>query len=290
MNIIKLFIAISFISSICLSQTNIADILYPRSADTLIYSDLPTYTIDELSVIQNSIVESPEKITEGCVFDKSYFLDTSKTQYFKKIDLNGDGQMDIIYTSNHCADELIQLVWIKYNNDYKFLRRCVGSICRLFRNQNKKFSLLIRTGYCCGGYVAHYKLYNPFFKDKNELFAGQEIKICEFYDTQFPQEKISPRHFTTLTDKVPLRLSHNYNNSLDSLRSQAEGRTVYGNIIAEYAERSTGKLLGEYLDNNGEHWYFVLMDNKNFVGYDRFYEDYKTFKCGWVNSKDIKIQ
>jgi hypothetical protein len=287
MSIIKLFFAVAFSSIICFSQTNIADVLYPRSPDTLVYSDLPAYTLDELKNIQKSI-EAPKMPNDNCQFRTSDFLDTSRTQYFRKIDLNGDGQLDIIYSLNNCADELLNLIWIKQNNTYKFFNSYFGTISRLFKNPNKGHSLLIRTGYCCGGYVAHYKDI-PFDKDIIGSYE-KRINICEFINTQFPTEKISPRKFVILNDKAPLRTSHEINNSLDSLRSHAEVNiAVYGNIVAEYIQGSTGKLISEFSDSLGEHWYFVLMDNKNLMNYNRFYSDYNTYKCGWINSKDIKI-
>ncbi|MDR3609398.1 MAG: hypothetical protein P4L27_02415 [Ignavibacteriaceae bacterium] len=290
MNILKLFFAVAFSSVICFSQTNIADVLYPRSPDTLVYSDFPAYTLDELNNIQNSI-EAPKMPNDNCQFRTSDFLDTSRTQYFRKIDLNGDGQLDIIYSLNYCADELLNLIWIKQNNIYKFSTAYYGTISRLIKNQNKDYSLLIRTGYCCGGYVGYYRLYSPFDFDKDIIrFIEKRINICEFINTQFPTDKISPRKFVILNDKAPLRTSHEINNSLDSLRSHAEiNIAVYGNIVAEYIQGSTGKLISEFSDSLGEHWYFVLMDNKNLMNYNRFYRDNDTYKCGWINSKDIKI-
>jgi hypothetical protein len=289
MSIIKIIIAVALLSVISFSQTNIADLLYPRSPDTLVYSDLLSYSPDELKDIKKSL-EPPEVTTAGCEFKMSAFLDTVKPDYFKKIDLNGDGQPDIIYSVHYCSEEMITWIWIKQNNTYKFSKAYFGTIIRLFKSQNKDYSLLIRTGYCCAGIVGYYKLYIPFDTDIYRAIEKRDINICEFIQTQFPNEKITPKKFITLNDKAPLRISHEINNSLDSLRSEFEAQAVYGNIVAEYVRGSSGKIIAEYSSNPGEHWYFVLMDNTNLIGYNRFYKAYNTYKCGWINSKDIKIR
>jgi hypothetical protein len=288
MSLIKIFIALAFCSVLCFSQTNIADVLYPRSPDTLVYSDLPAYTPDELKDIKKNI-EPPKVSRIGCEFKMSDFLDTAKPDYFKKIDLNGDGQSDILYSARYCGEEMLTWIWIKQNNSYKFFKAYDGTIIRLFKNQDKEYSLLIRTGYCCAGFVGYYRLYIPFDTDIYGAIEKRDINICEFIHTQFPNEKVSPKKIITLNDKAPLRISHEINNSLDSLASEFETRAVYGNIVAEYVRGSKGKIIAEYSADPDEHWYFVLMDNTNLIGYNRFYNDYNTYKCGWINSKDIKI-
>jgi hypothetical protein len=284
---LKLFIIFLFNTLICYSQTNIADILYPLSSDTTEYSVIPIYSPDELNSIIKDI-ELPTLPNIACQFSQYDFLDSLKSKQFRKIDINGDEEMDIIFSTNGCSDEILNLVWIKQQNYYKFIKYHWGTIVRVFKNKNNSHSLLIRTGYCCGGTVAFYKLFDPSNKDIHRLIDNQFSTICEFWGTQLPKEKTMSKPFLTIRDKVPLRTSHEVLNLLDSSRC-AFYEAVYGNIIAEYVEKSTGKILSEYTDSIGDHWYFVLMDAKNLIGYNRFYNAYGSFKCGWMNSKDVKL-
>jgi hypothetical protein len=283
----KLFIAILINTFVCYSQTNIADILYPLSEDTTNYSVLPVYTRDELKNMQDNI-EIPTLPYNTCQFSKSDFLDSTKSKQFRKIDINGDGEMDIIYSTNECSDEIQNLIWLKQKNNYKFSEYHYGTIIRVFKNKDNSHSLLIRSGYCCAGQVGSYKLYNPSNKDIHRIIENQFTTICEFWGTQFPKEKTLSKPFFTIHDKAQLRTSHEVLNSMDSSRCEFDD-AVYGNIIAEYVEKSTGKILSEYIDSIGEHWYFVLMDAINLIGYNRFYNAHGSFKCGWINSKDVKI-
>ena len=283
----KLFIAILINALVCYSQTNIADVLYPISSDTTEYSAIPIYSPDELNTIMKNI-EVPTLPNIYCQFSQCDFLDSVKSTQFRKIDINGDGEMDIIYSANGYSDEILNFIWIKQPNYYKFIEYHFGTIVRVFRNKNNSHSLLIRSGYCCGGQFGSYQLYDPSNKDIHRIMDNQFNTICEFMGTEFPKEKTMSKPFHTIRDKAPLRTSHELLNLLDSSRC-AFYEAVYGNIIAEYVERSTGKILSEYTDSMGGHWYFVLMDPKDLIGYNRFYNAHFSFKCGWINSKDIKI-
>ena len=284
----KLFIAILLNTFICYSQTNIADILYPLSADTTSYSVIPVYNHDELNTILKNI-EIPTLPNNICQFSKCDFLDSVKSKQFRKIDINGDGEMDIIYSTNECSEEVLNLIWIKQKYYYKFSEYHYGTIMRVFKNKNNSHSLLIRSGYCCAGEVGSYNLYDPSNKDIRRFIDNQFNTICEFTGTQFPKEKTQSKSFYTIRDKAQLRTSHEVIDSLDTSRGEFEEMAVYGNIIAEYVEKSTGKILSDYTDANGEHWYFVLMDATNLIGYSRFYNAHFSFKYGWINLKDIKI-
>ena len=283
----KLFIAILINTLVCYSQTNIADVLYPLSSDTTEYLAIPIYNHDELnSVIKD--IEAPTLPNIMCQFSQCDFLDSVKSKQFRKIDINGDGEMDIIFSTGGCSDEILNLIWIKQKYYYKFIEFHWGTIVRVFRNNNNSHSLLIRSGYCCGGQFGSYQLYDPSNKDFHRIIENQSNVICEFMDTQFPKGKTMSKPFHTIRDKAPLRTSHEELNLLDSSRC-AFYEAVYGNIIAEYVIRSTGKILSEYTDSMGEHWYFVLMDPKDLIGYNRFFNAHFSFKCGWINSKDVKI-
>lgn len=285
---LKIFFAVIINSLICYSQTNIADILYPLSSDTTEYSIIPIYNRDELNSIIKDI-EVPTLPNIACQFSKCDFLDSVKSKQFRKIDINGDGEMDIVFSTDGCSDEILNLIWIKQKNYYKFAKFHWGTIVRVFRNISNSHSLLIRSGYCCAGIVGSYKLYDPSNKDLHRFMENQYTTICEFWGTQFPKEKTMSIPFHTNRDKAQLRTSHELLNTLDTLRGEFEEMAVYGNIIAEYANKSTGKILNEFVDANSERWYFVLMDAKDFIGYNRFYNTHFSFKCGWMNSKDVKL-
>jgi hypothetical protein len=283
----KLFFAILINTFVCFAQSNIADILYPLSSDTSEYSAIPIYSQVELNSIIKDI-ETPTLPNIMCQFSQCDFLDSAKSKQFRKIDINGDGEMDIVFSTDRCSDEILNLIWIKQKYYYKFTEYHWGTIVRVFRNKNNSHSLLIRSGYCCGGTVGSYQLFDPSNKEIRRIIDNQFNTICEFWGTQFPKEKTVSKPFHTIHDKAPLRTSHEELNLLDSSRC-AYYEAVYGNIIAEYVEGSTGKILSEYTDSKGEHWYFVLMDPKDLIGYNRFYNAHFSFKCGWINSKDIKL-
>ena len=285
----KLFIILLFNAVICFPQSNIADILYPLSDTVLDFSVFPSYSRNELESLQNNI-EIPKKDPRyGCEITQSSLFDSVYRYKFIKIDFNGDGQSDIFCSTEHCADEIISYAWIKVNNSYKYVNRYVGTILRAVKTKSNGYKLLTKYGYCCGGYVGNYELIDPSDTNKYWFINRQPTVYCEFIDTQFPKELVAPKPFITITDRAQLRTSHEVNNFLDSSISRFEEIAVYGNLVAEYVIKSTGKILSGFTDNNGDLWYFVLMDGKNLIGYNRFYRAQYAFKCGWMNSKDIKI-
>jgi len=285
----KLFIIVLFNAVICFSQSNITDILYPLSDTVLDFSVFPAYNRTELQTLQNNI-EIPGRLhNNSCEFVKSDFLDSVNAGHFIKIDLNGDGQPDIVFSKHGCADELFNFIWIKQTNQYKYIESHFGTILRAIKTKTSGYQLLTKYGYCCGGRVGFYKLTDPMDTNKFKYLKSQQNVYCEFIDTQFPKELVAPRSFITITDRSQLRTSPGVNNVVDSSISRYEQIAVYGNLVAEYVIKSTGKILSSFTDNNGNLWYFVLMDGKNLIGYNRFYDAQYAYKCGWMNSKDIKI-
>ena len=174
----KLFIAFLFYSIISYSQTNLADLIYPLSQDTLKLSSFPLYSRDELIAMQDNIelLKKPQ-YPNGCDFNKSFFLDTSHVNHFTRIDINGDGQMDILYSGSYCSEEPTDIIWIKQDNLYKEQKSYYGTIFRIIKNKTGGCSFLIREGYCCGGMVGTYKLYTPYDTSFNRFIENQFNKF-----------------------------------------------------------------------------------------------------------------
>lgn len=283
-----IFIAIAS-TSLCYSQKNIADVLFSTSTTAIELTSITGYNLSELNLMKENI-EIPDGFTEyPCIKHLCENIDTSSYRYYKKYDISGDGINDLIYSTYCGTEEYQNFLWIRIGKKFKFCGLYIGEIMRIVRRYPfEPCSFFLRTGYCCAGYIGDYTFYEPILNKQH--IAWEPVRTFQEYDdTEIPSKLIYPIPFVITEAKYRLRESPIIIDSLDNEKSSRENRKVFGNILAEYPKGCTGLTFAEHKGADGRIWWFVIMDKSDSLSYDRFYGGSRTYKCGWMSSKYLKL-
>lgn len=256
-------------------------------ADAFEYSK-DSYLVDDLYYLSNidaaPLIKYLEIPDEFPILKKS--LENIDTDYagaiFYNFDFTGDGIDDLIYSSNFGAEERHTVFWAKEKDSYRFIQFVWGSLEKLFRKHNNKpYSLIIVSGFCCGSFIGDYTIYQPDFKNK-KLFYSKKKNFKVFLDLEKPVIVIPPITFQITNKPKYLRLSPRIDNSVDTVLS------LLGNIIAEFKIGSKGTAISLKKDSL-KNWWFVIMDTSSQTLKSNFYDDKYSHKVGWMSSENLKI-
>ena len=222
-----------------------------------------------------------------CVPDSNLFERTfeeylaSHSKSIKFVDLDHDGDQDVIFNGKECSGIDAGLVEI-YENESDSLIRKFKSEGILVHFNLDSLSFVIYDYPCCAQqthYVIEYKFDTESFTltaQQAHLFVGNSTVLGGPY---FPKQAQSHFPFTSKSE-IALRWSANTTDS-DPTKTCNNSMT---NIICSYPEGSTGEVL--YKSN--EDWLFVRMDfnaNSKNACEDNSVPGLKTipiFYYGWI--------
>lgn len=206
------------------------------------------------------------------------------------IDLNNDNLDDIVFDGYTGGEPREISFFINTGKLFEKIFSDLQGISKMEFNNNVLSKLIINDWGCCGEFVITQKEYDVFPNYGILLF---ELKRTLKYidNTELPTEYwLKPKTIEVLNDKYNLRYSPTIDKVTESFYSP---KPTYGNIIGNLSKGVEAIAIGESTDETGRIWFFVSVLPKYNISNSYFYDipgSQKSYKCGWVSSRFVKIK
>ncbi|WP_461787877.1 hypothetical protein [Pedobacter sp.] len=201
------------------------------------------------------------------------------------IDLNGDGQKDIIYDGPTIGEGNVSHLIINNNGHFVKMFEARQNITHIKFVEGKMVKLFISNPGCCAdASVVDYE-YDVSYKTALAPVFSLRNSVGYTKSYEMPTKKYkAPVRFTATADRLYLR---------DCCFEYDGEHPMYGNngnMIAIYPKHSTGVAIGEKVEN-GTVWALVLMNKENKITQTQFdvFTEQPTQVYGWVKKADINL-
>ncbi len=256
-----------------------SELFFPETAAWVSVADAPVVERADFDRIKEQLRSAyrGSRMTDAeedndCSFI-SRALDEANRTSFRRLDVDGDGIPDILYTgSGLCREGGATLVWFGRNNGFEIRQPALWAAVTLKVLPANKPRISWAEAACCGGTVDEYGV-----GDLDNIRMVEVVKTANFAEppkTHYPK----PEQFKNARETV-LRSSPRRLDAYDASLSEVQGAAVFGNILSKFLPGVTGKALAEYRDRGGRAWCFVLLDDSNDVL--RYHSPFSV-NAGWV--------
>jgi hypothetical protein len=251
-----------------------------RQYNTKIVAD---YEKDRDTLLIIDFLES--NISKIFAYDDFPFKPSDLINHLFLIDINNDGDKDVIYQGPTGGEPNMTVIFLKQDKNYLEVFRQYQDIFEIEFIDDKLSKLALTNPGCCADPQVVDYFYSVSHNDNKPTFKLERtvgyLSGYEKPNNKFSQEK----SFTITQDNAKLR------NECYELDTEHPYYGESGNILTTYKKGSTGRAFAEK-NENGVFWLYVLMDKKN--KFDN--NDFPTFKeqpielYGWIkkNETDLK--
>jgi len=201
--------------------------------------------------------------------------------YLFDIDINGDGQKDIIYNGVTIGEGNVTKIIINHNQDFKKVFETMQDVIKMDFANGKLTKLSISNPGCCSDaqvidfdYAVTFTADNqPAFKLINTIgyTRSHELPKIKYKNSR-------PFHIKEQTAEI--------RDCCFELNTEHPAYGNKGNMIAVYAQNAKGTAIAEKHEN-GTDWLFVLMDKENKILETQFpsFLEQPTQVYGWIKKK-----
>lgn len=201
--------------------------------------------------------------------------------YLFEIDINGDGQKDIIYNGVTLGEGNITKIIMNNNQDFKKVFETMQDITKMSFANGKLAQLSIANPGCCAdAQVLDYDYTVTFTTDNQPSFKLNNT-IGHTRSYELPKAKYkNPLPFHVKEQTAEIR------DCCFDLNAEHPAYGDKGNMIAVYAKNAKGMAMAEKHEN-GTDWLFVLMDKENKIIETQFpsFLEQPTQIYGWIKKK-----
>ncbi|MBN2682581.1 MAG: hypothetical protein JXR58_08735 [Bacteroidales bacterium] len=198
--------------------------------------------------------------------------------------LNNDNLIDYIYYGHSGSESNFVEIAIDKGEKFEIVFSEFGDIKNILRvNPDSPLIVFFEQKGCCD-IKWNYLQQLTLIKGAENLEIQQSDKIFFYARTEFPKKYTNNEFFTIQKANCKLRT----NSGLTS---------KYGkeNDFGEYQEEANGYALATVVDEKGERWWFVVMNNTSYsVILDKaevITEFRKNTKwCGWINNENMSFK
>lgn len=241
---------------------------YEKERDTLLIVDFLEANISKIFTYEDVPFEKHDLI-----------------KYIFLIDINDDGEKDVIYQGPTGGEGNITVIFLKQEKNYIEVFRQYQDIFEIeFKNEKLSKLSLTNPGCCADPQVVDY-FYSVSYSGNMPTFKLERsvgyLSGFEEPKNKFNQEK----SFTITKDNAKLR------NECYELDSEHPYYGANGNILTTYQKGATGRAFAEK-NENGVFWLYVLMNKK--VSFEN--SDFPTFKeqpielYGWIKKNETNLK
>jgi hypothetical protein len=214
--------------------------------------------------------------------DNSMMRDiNSSDDNFHIIDVNSDGQKDVIYYGFAGSEKNSIILFIYENGKYVEKINTYGEIIEINRELDYlPMTFKILNSPCCEDVVYGFEEYN-YFVESDKIFYNNSINIKFLRNTFFPILDDNHKYilFETTSEKYNLRNSPKIINGDND------------NIVSVYPKGSFGTAIYSKKDKENENriWWFVIMRNNKDVLSTNLYDENNSsyYSIGWMSSKTL---
>ncbi|WP_324680307.1 hypothetical protein [Hymenobacter sp. GOD-10R] len=199
------------------------------------------------------------------------------------MELNGDGQLDAVYTGPVGAEADVVWFFLNEHGRYrKIAQEWWGQVKRLtFQKRHLAMLTLLDFG-CCAQYIEFESAY-AFDQHLNAKLVLQR-GTAAFTQRPIGSLLASPQAFRLSTDSVALRTAP----VVDDTSTIMYDAVKKGNILLKFGKGAQGIAWADKVDSLGQQWRYVEMQPTSSAGYLMYSkEDFPTYTLGWMQAKDI---
>ncbi|UKN01201.1 hypothetical protein K6119_15835 [Paracrocinitomix mangrovi] len=229
-----------------------------------------------------------EKVKDD--FDFAYYdgeWQHDAEKYFHFMDLDADGDLDLIYNGFSRGEPLIVWIYLNVEGEFKPEFQTQQHITYIEYGEEGLTALTIYNPGCCTDYL----VYNTEWlieHEKDNLIFDEKKHTGEIAHTTLPDYIFkTPKQFKTLQDEYYLRMDP----FIDTVDVMFDGATFKQNIVCIYPADSRGVALGQTTDSTGRVWWYVEMDYNTPPDYSEIpdYEIYAITMKGWMSSRFLEV-
>lgn len=214
--------------------------------------------------------------------DNSMIKDiNSSDENFHIIDINSDGQEDVVYYGFAGSEKNSIILFVYENGMYVEKINTYGEIIEISQKLDYlPMNFKVLNSPCCEDVVYSFEEYN-YFIENDKIFYKNSVKIKFLRDTVFPVLSDNDRYisFETTSEKYNLRNSPKIINGDKN------------NIVSVYPKGSLGTTIyiKEDKENEGRVWWFVIMRNNKDVLNTNLYDENNDsyYSIGWMSNKKL---
>lgn len=201
-----------------------------------------------LGVTDYDVIENPE-----CSYITRVLYEKANNENFFMLDLNGDGNKEVIYTGPaECQEGDQTVIWsgvgVESLREKQKAIIVPGKILKVVEGQTQKFSSVIYG--CCAELVNQYSIWSAGVIEQR---VGIPTTLV------LKKEAVVSVRNLVVKDELVLRsepeIIDDYNEGL----SHRQNHAVFGNIIRKYLPGVECKQLLKYIDNGGKEWALVVV-------------------------------
>jgi hypothetical protein len=202
------------------------------------------------------------------------------------IDINNDGQSDIIFSGSGGGESDITRIYLNRMDGFELVFEDYQYITKFRIEKNRLISLQTGDIGYDDAWLYFTRDYTVTWENQIPCFVKGKQTVC-YKNTEEPREYYpEPVPFASIADTLLLRasaakLNEPFNPQLDN----------FGNILAKYRTKAHGSILARKSYGKGNQWYFVEMSPVTYPSASIFYEADKipTFILGWVSESSIRV-
>lgn len=206
-------------------------------------------------------------------------------EYTFQIDINNDGEKDIIYQGPAGGEENMTVIFINENNSYTEVFRKKQVIFEIEFIENRLSNLAINNVGCCADpqvleyyYKVNYQNNRPNFSLTRTIgYLSDYEKPINKFEQEIP--------FIIQNDEAKLR------NDCYELNTLQPFYGTNGNILNTYKKGDKGIAIAHKIEN-GTQWVYVLMAKKMIVGDTDFYtfREQEIELYGWLKKRETNLK
>ena len=204
------------------------------------------------------------------------------------IDLNGDGQNDIVFDGLSGGEPNRIAIFINERATFLKVFDDYQKILKIEFQSDKLNQIWIENRGCCGDPMVQLKSYKVSYDNSVPKFE-KIIQSRFFNDCSAirPKEKFEVViKFEVMNDNYNIRFSPEINNENEYCWDQ-----ITGNILGSLTKGQKGFALGEYLDETGRIWWFSAFPPDTNIE-NSFYYNHgisEDWALGWISSRYVQI-
>lgn len=229
---------------------------------------------------------------QNVLLQQSVTVNDINKEDFHFIDFDRNGVEDLLFSGKIGSIPYV-FIFHNTNNAYQPILYTRGVIYQANAPQaGQMLNIGIWYTACCGYYLCHNTQY-VCMSNNNIAWYNTASQTLAFKGTVFPGVLLQREIPFSVNETAMLRTGPYVNNER-RIGSNADWR---GNGLALYPPHSTGLIYAETMDDKGDYWYFVRMNNDKglTINSDRFkgeqeMEDTElSYYYGWIHYNDITI-
>lgn len=199
------------------------------------------------------------------------------------IDLNGDGELDIIFEGEVGGEAISIKIFLYENSNYIKILDDGQAIKQMEFKSGVLSKIHVEDWDCCGGVTEYQCLYNVDFNKSGEEIFTLDYMLVYYAGLEWPEVYFKSRKaFRTLNKNYNLR----FEPQIDDATVVDMPALGVGNSIGTISLGTKGYAFAEKADITGRIWWFVALPSEETETV--YKDDLEEYRLGWISSRYVE--